>query len=248
MYSNVAVYEYEVNPFFVDPNGQMTITSIINHLQLVAYSHADSCGWGFDALMKNENRWVLARLAIEMESYPRTYDQLIIETWVEDTNKAFSSRNFQLKNQFGKTLGYARSIWSVINMYTRKSIDLSPIVQNIADYKSDKPCPIERPFKPLVIKNTEAVNIPIKYADIDVNRHVNSTRYVEHLLDLFPLDFHDQHDIERFDIAYQSETRFGDSLMLHHKELEPLKYAFEIEKGSGSTACRSQIKFKLKQH
>lgn len=246
MYSNVAVFEYEVNPFFVDPSGEMTITSIINHLQLVAYSHSDSCGWGFDALMKNENRWVLARMAIEMNSYPKTYDQLIIETWVEDTTRAFSSRNFEMKNQFGEVLGYARSIWSIINMETRKSIDLSPIAQNIANYKSEKPCPIDRPTRPLIIKETEAVKIPIKYADIDVNRHVNSTRYVEHILDLFPLEFHDKYDIQRFDIAYQSETRFGDHLLLHHKELDSLKYAFEIEKGSGDTACRAQIKFKKK--
>ncbi|MGL5318925.1 MAG: acyl-[acyl-carrier-protein] thioesterase [Bacteroidales bacterium] len=243
MYPNVAVYDYEVNPFFVDPEGEMTITSIINHLQLVAHMHADSCGWGFDALLKNKSRWVLARMAIEMKQYPKTYDQLSIATWVDDITRAFSSRNFEMKNQQGEILGYARSIWSVIDMETRKSIDLSEIAQNIQAYKSDKPCPIDRPRRPMNIQQTDPVKVPVKYADIDVNRHVNSTRYVEHILDLFPLNFHDEHDIERFDISYQSETLFGETLLIHTKETEPLSYAFEVGKESGNTACKAQIKF-----
>lgn len=247
MYSNIAIYTYEVDPFYTDPNKEMSIAAIVNHIQIAASEHADSCGWGFDKLSESETRWVLARLAVEMNTYPQLYDTLVVETWVEDITRLFSIRNFEFKNQNGETLGYACSIWSAINMETRKSIDLTSLSGDIMSYKSDKPCPINRPVKPLSIADTSFLDLPIRYSDIDVNRHVNSTRYIEHLLDLFPLDFHDKYMINRFEIAYQNEARFGDTLELHKKELEPLKYAFEIKKNNLETACKAQIKFKPKQ-
>ena len=77
-------------------------------------------------------------------------------------------------------------------------------------YVTDRPCPIEKPGKIAAVENeTEGVPYFIKYSDLDINGHLNSIKYMEHLLDLFDLDLFKTKDIKRFEIAYQSEGKYG---------------------------------------
>ena len=51
---------------------------------------------------------------------PRAYEKFSIQTWVENVYRLFTDRNFAILNQEGKPIGYARSIWAMISMETRK--------------------------------------------------------------------------------------------------------------------------------
>ena len=53
-----------------------------------------------------------------------------------------------------------------------------------------------------------------KYSDIDINGHVNSIRYIEHILDLFPIEMYRERRIRRFEMAYVAESYYGDELTL----------------------------------
>ena len=50
------------------------------------------------------------------------------------------------------------------------------------------------------------------YSDVDINGHINSVKYIEHILDLFPREQFEHHRIRRFDIAYKAESYMGDTL------------------------------------
>ena len=47
-----------------------------------------------------------------------------------------------------------------------------------------------------------------QYTDIDFNRHVNSSRYIDLLLNQWSLGFHDANRLTRFEIAYIHEARY----------------------------------------
>ena len=76
------------------------------------------------------------------------------------------------------------------------------------------------------------------YNDVDINGHINSVKYIEHVLDLFPLDWYKEHPLKRFDIAYVAEAHQGDRLNFYREEDadEELCYKIPITKtvaGSG---------------
>ena len=50
------------------------------------------------------------------------------------------------------------------------------------------------------------------YSDIDINGHVNSIKYIEHILDLFPIEYYKKYRIKKFDIAYIMESHNNDKL------------------------------------
>ena len=108
-------------------------------------------------------------------------------------------------------------------------------------YVTDRPCPIEKPGKIAAAENdTEGIHYTIKYSDLDINGHLNSIKYMEHLLDLFDLELFKTKDIKRFEIAYQSEGKYGMELMLHKKEAENGKYDMAIC-NDGKAICRASV-------
>ena len=118
--NKVGTYPFVAEPFHVDFMERLTMGVLGNHLLNCAGFHAAERGFGIATLNENHYTWVLSRLAIEMEEMPRAYEKFSVQTWVENVYRLFTDRNFAILNQEGKPIGYARSIWAMISMETRK--------------------------------------------------------------------------------------------------------------------------------
>ena len=150
-----------------------------NHLLNCAGFHASDRGFGIATLNEDNYTWVLSRLAIELDEMPFQYEDFTIWTWVENVYRLFTDRNFALLDKDGKKIGYARSVWAMINLNTRKPADLLALHGgSIVDYVCDEPCPIEKPSRIKVTSTEPVATLKAKYSDIDINGHVNSIRYI----------------------------------------------------------------------
>ena len=185
----IGVYNFVTEPFHVDFTGKLTMGVLGNHLLNCAGFHASDRGFGIAEINENHYTWVLSRLAIELEDMPRQYENFSIHTWIENVYRLFTDRNFELVNKDGKTIGYARSVWAMISMETRKPADLISLHgDSLNQYASDRECPIAKPGRIKVAQENPVSEYLIKYSDIDINGHVNSIKYIEHILNLFPMD------------------------------------------------------------
>ena len=124
-----------------------------------------------------------------------------------------------------------------------KPIDLLSVNGgSIRDFICDAPCPIDTPSRIKVDTGEETASLRAKYSDIDVNGHVNSIRYIEHILDLFPLEMYRTQRVRRFEMAYVAESYYDDTLSFY-LEGESGSYAAAIRKNGGETVCRAKIIF-----
>lgn len=243
--NKVGTYHFVAEPFHVDFTGRLTMGVLGNQLLNAAGFHATERGFGIARLNEEEHTWVLSRLAIELDEMPYQYEPFSIDTWVENVYRLFTDRNFAILNKDGKTLGYARSVWAMISTVTRKPADLMALHDGcIADYICDRPCPIEKPSR-IKVKSTEPVaTLVVKYSDIDINGHFNSVRYIEHILDIFPLEMFREKCVRRFEIAYMAESYFGETLAFYmDQEAGTDSYDIEVRKESGEAVCRSKVTF-----
>lgn len=186
----------------------------------------------------------LSRLAIDLEEMPYQYEEFTVQTWVENVYRLFTDRNFAIIDKDGKKIGYARSVWAMINLNTRKPADLLTLHGgSIVDYVCDEPCPIEKPSRIKVATDQPCAKLTAKYSDIDINGHVNSIRYIEHILDLFPIDLYKSKRIQRFEMAYVAESYYGDELSFFEEEVSENEYHVEIKKNGSEVVCRAKVKF-----
>ncbi|MBR2457128.1 MAG: acyl-[Bacteroidaceae bacterium] len=240
--AKIGNYKFVAEPFHVDFMGKLTMGVLGNHLLNCAGFHAAERGFGIAEINENQYTWVLSRLAIELEDMPRQYEDFSIQTWVENVYRLFTDRNFELKNKDGKTIGYARSVWAMISMQSRKPADLLTLHGgNISEYICDKECPISKPGRIKVTQEVSAVEYQTKYSDIDINGHVNSIKYIEHILDLFPMETFKDKQIKRFEMAYVAESYYGDTLLFYKEEKEDGSIDIEVRKASNEVVVRSKV-------
>ena len=242
--NKVGTYRFVAEPFHCDFSGKLTMSVLGNHLLNCAGFHAADRGFGIATLNENHYTWVLSRLAVELENMPCQYEGFSIQTWVENVYRLFTDRNFAILDKEGKAVGYARSVWAMINLNTRKPADLLALHGgSIVDYICDEPCPIEKPSRIKVTSNQPVATLTAKYSDIDINGHVNSIRYIEHILDLFPIELYKTKRIRRFEMAYVAESYYDDELTLYKDELGDGVFDIEVKKNGSEVVCRSKVIF-----
>lgn len=229
----VGCYPFVAEPFHCDFNFQLMMGHLGNYMLNAADYHAAARRFGMVELSAINRSWVLSRLAIEMTAMPQAYDKFTIETWVESAMRFFTNRNFAVVGADGTPLGYGRSVWAMIDRTTRQPVNILEMHDGLLGQLvcREKPCPIDKGTRVRVAQEAPLTDErKTGYSDIDVNGHVNSIRYIEHVLDLFAVDYHRRHTLRRFEVAYVAEAYAGDTLRFYREETATDQWAVRIVK------------------
>lgn len=249
----IGTYEFLAEPFHCDFSGRLFPGHLGNHLLNAADFHSTERAFGMKRLLGINRSWVLSRLAIEMEEMPAQYTRFNVETWVESAMRYFTSRNFRVvaagdpAEGGEKVYGYGRSIWAMIDTETRQPTDIYAIDNGAISQwiEPDKECPIEKGGRVRMGDAAELVrSIDTYYNDVDINGHINSVKYIEHVLDLWPLQWYREHAVRRFEIAYVAEAHAGDRLSFFREQSADGGFCVRIVKNDDTEVCRSKVVFK----
>jgi acyl-ACP thioesterase len=240
-------------PFHCDFGGRLFMGHLGNHMLNAADFHSSDRGFGMKYLMTIKRSWVLSRLAIEMTEMPEMYTRFNVETWVESAMRYFTSRNFAVvgtspdPSKGGKKVyGYGRSIWAMIDTESRQPTDILAIDNGAINQwiEKDKACPIEKGGRVKIGDGAELVRtIDTFYNDVDINGHINSVKYIEHVLDLWDLEWYRSHRVKRFEIAYVAEAHAGDRLSFYREQVVGDSYNVRIVRQDGMECCRCKVTF-----
>ena len=242
----VGKYQFLAEPFHCDFSGRLFMGHLGNHLLNAADFHSTDRGFGMKYLMTIKRSWVLSRLAIEVNEMPEQYTKFNVETWVENAMRFFTQRNFAVTDDNGKVYGYGRSVWAMIDTDSRQPCDILSIKDGAINQwiEAEKPCPIDKGGRVKMSDNAEFVHaIDTYYNDVDINGHINSVKYIEHVLDLWSIDWYKAHRIQRFEIAYVAESHAGDKLSFYREETGENEFCVRIVRTDGTECCRSKVKF-----
>lgn len=215
-----------------NPEGELALPILVSNIIEIATEHANILGIGNPTMQHLNAGWVLSRLTIEIFRYPAVNTSYRISTWVESWNKHFSMRDFKIESEEGEILGYARSVWMVLDTRTHENFGLSHL-QLPAEAVCDEPCPIERQLKHSDIASfaSDPSTIPTRalhadkpdvsytfcYSDIDFYRHVNTVRYVNLLCNQYSLEDFDSYYVKRLEMSFLHEGNYGMKVSVRRK-------------------------------
>ena len=141
----------------------------------------------------------------------------------------------------GEVCGYVRTIWLVLDLEARRTANMEEL-NELRTLVLDRPCPIDPPTRMRIENGQKIDSFAVRYSDIDLNRHVNSARYVEYLLNQYPFEWYDNNRITRFEIAYAHEALPGINIDVYREEKQALDHTLELHH-EGNVLCRSRIIF-----
>lgn len=234
--------QYQLTAGECNPELEMPLPLLMTRIIEIATLHANSWGVGYAKLIEENQAWVLSRVTIEMTRYPRVNEIYSVTTWIEDYNRHFSLRNMEFKAADGSTLGYARTVWVVINLATRESVDISKL-SYIRENVLGKECPIAPQGRLKLQQVTRSQDHTFGYVECDLNRHVNTVRYLELLLNQFPLETYDALMVQRMEIAFTKETRYNETVKVNIDETNPHDCVLSIDDSEGASHCRGRLVF-----
>lgn len=245
MIGSIARYEYVIDAYLTDFRGQATLPMIGGFMLQAATKHAEERGFGYSYMTAEKRVWVLSRMAIELFEYPKNDTVFVVKTWVADVNRLFTERYFSFENGDGKEIGFAKSLWASIDLETRRPTNVLDLKSMVDYIDKEKECPIEDLKKIPLLKESgeKVVSFEVKYSDVDINKHLNSMKYIEHFVDVFDIEMFRERDIYRLDINYISEGKYGTTLDIVQQEVEDAVYILEM-KESSSNVCTARITWK----
>lgn len=224
-----------------DARSEMPVTLMVERIIEVATRHANLLGIGYANLFPRGVGWVLSRLGVEMYRSPRINETYRVRTWIESWNRLFSERCFEFIGSDGLTIGHARTIWATIDFKTRQVADLSGLgTPQMLEHGLKSP--MARLRKHGAVTPHISENYTFRFSDLDFNRHVNSVRYVEHILNLWPLSHYDEYRIDRFEIAYIQECLADQRVTINAENREDDSSLVEIVR-DGARVLSSAIHF-----
>ncbi len=242
--------EFEIDVSHVDFTGNLKLSSLFQFFQDVATLHAENLGVGMKKMHEKYNAlWVLVRMRVHIERYPIWGEKITIETWPEKPERFQFIRNFLGRDKKGHIFAKAVSTWVVIDMATRRLKRLESIYDTYEMAKRERPIPCKlgrfQPNGPLELLYKR----PIGYSDIDVNEHLNNSKYVDFIMDCFRLKEHKKFIVEAIEVNYKNEAFAGDTISLFKDKADNdsnVVYIEGVDEGKDQLIFKAQLKLKAR--
>lgn len=207
---------YKVEVDHVDFNGSLKLSSLFTYFQDIAGLHSENLNMGMETLYENHNvLWVLARIRVDIIRYPLLNEEIIIDTWPQEPDRVGFARDFLARDIQGNILAKAVSTWVIIDVNTRRLKKTKSVYTGYPPTVKERAIDCKlgnlKPRGPLemVYKRT------VRYSDIDVNKHLNNSKYVDFIMDCFSLKDHEKYSIKSIEVNYSKEALPGDSIIIY---------------------------------
>ncbi len=205
--------EEHVIPYYEgDMTNHITLEMLVNILVLASGDQNNQLGVDQSTVIdKYGLGWVVTSYSIKIKRLPKVDSKVEIFTKGTSFNKYFAFRQFWIKDLKGNVLVSADSIWVLMDEKTRRIAEIPQAV--ISPYGSQEVKRIPKLPRPLKIKGDAKIiskQYQVRYNDIDLNGHVNNTRYFDWMTDVLGMQFLNTHQPTQIDIRFEDEVRYGD--------------------------------------
>lgn len=208
-------HDYDIGYDRTDPKGNMRPSCLLGCMQDIAGRHSIILGNSRDVLMEQYRCfWMLVRVQFHLIRPVRGEEALTITTWARSIKGAMTYRDFEF-HVGNEIVGDAQSAWVVANFDTRKMMRLSSVgltsdFLNPARSEGEDIGHIHFP-ETSVFSHDRVVRI----SDLDVNYHLNNTKYADIVLDTLDVQEFDTQFISRFQLNYVQECLAGEILPIY---------------------------------
>ena len=197
-----------------DSEGVWRTSAILSALQDAAGAHADALGCGRSLIVQENIVWVLSRLELQMQRYPAAGETVEIETFPLPNRRWFFPRSFVLRDENGAQIGCASTLWVLMDINTRKMAAPGAVIERLPD-NSDLVAPLAAPGAPARVDGeTSTFSRLPAYTDLDVNGHVNNTRYADWLCDALGIEIMRENCLRDLRINFAAEILPGQEMTL----------------------------------
>lgn len=228
----------------VDAYGNCRPAALLQFFQDLATDHADRLNMGRDYLTREYHAvWMLARVWYRLDRPLHMGETVTIRTWHRGAGGLIVYRDFDLTVD-GKPVGEAVSAWIVADIESRKMLRPTG-VEHIAsapvpETVKDRQLKLIRTPKEREYRYTKTV----RYSDLDINGHMNNTKYADVLIDALTPEELRGRFIAEMQLNYSQECLPGESMDIC-RQLEEDRCYIDGCGGDGARRFEAILQFQM---
>jgi len=236
-----------IESFDVDVLGRLHPQTLFAYLLNSAWNHAKGTNYGHDELAARNLMWVLIKVQMLINRLPRWGEQITIETWGKRIVRLYALRDFSITSGTGEKLVSATSSWMVLDKTRGRPQRL--------DRKSDSfPWQLGRDEIETNLDKVEELKDGIElarfsvlFSDIDVNRHVNSARYLQWMMDSHSYKHLSSTEAGSIELSFLSEALQNVEVIVLSEERGEQELCSVRRTADGKELCRARFEWHRSQ-
>lgn len=207
---------YMFKSYDCEPRGTARPAAVLRLMQETANHNMQTAKPSYYELYEKGMAFVISRLHLKFNKPITRFDEYICSTWACPSKGVTFQRNYTVEKD-GEIFAFANSAWALVDFN-------SGALQKVNDFDRSGYCSDDA-IEPL---NATRFKIPsecdlhcvgskkVYYSDIDLNLHMNNTRYPELLCDHMPNI--DKIFITEMYISFVGEAAFGEQIEIYRSE------------------------------
>ena len=229
------IMRLQVPYYECDVNDRMRLSFVLKHVQQIGTEQLDRMGLPYQLLFDEGQCFVLAKVGLKVHRMPVSGQEIVVYSSPQGTMAAQFLREVTIATPEGEKLVEIQTVWLLIDPASRKILRpdqfrhalpaIPPEERMAQDYAAGRIKPTGE-----VIWQGEH---PVRYSDIDINRHMNNTVYADLVTDALPYEEIASREVDEFLIKYQSEAVVGETVTVTTRKGEDGFYYLEGRKESG---------------
>ncbi|HUI29823.1 MAG TPA: acyl-ACP thioesterase domain-containing protein [Candidatus Acidoferrales bacterium] len=238
---------FRLHSYEVDQRGVARPDILLSFMLDSAWGHTRDTEFSYSELNDEGQLWVLSRFLAVFHDLPKWDDEITVETWGKGTDKIFGLRDFMVCSQSEKKFLSATSAWLIIDRKTSRIQRIDALDRKFPTqlYRDE----IETKLEKIETRDADKTDFKhvVRSSDLDVNRHVNSSKYLLWMLDSFPAEYSEKKNLKSFEINFLSEAKLYDEIYVSSMRDESVlsggeNFYCEVRRESGDAElCRARI-------
>ncbi|MDU5705866.1 MAG: thioesterase [Streptococcus parasanguinis] len=235
-------FEYSMKiPFDMsDVNGFIKIPQLILLSLQVSGMQSIELGMSDMYILENYNLvWIITDYNMKIDRLPVFDEKITIETYAMSHNRLFCYRAFNIKDEAGNTIIEMVATFVLMDRDTRK---VHPVMSEITDaFDSEFSKTMLRGPRFKELEGGVEQEYRVRFYDLDMNGHVNNSKYLDWVFEVMGADFLTQHVPKKVHLKYVKEVLAG-GVITSQYEQEGLKTQHQIS-SDGHINAQAEIEW-----
>ena len=186
-------------------------STLFELMQEASIRHTEELGKGREMTLDRGLLWMVTHQQAEIARMPE-YDELItLESWPGKTLHLLFPRYYRVLDEGGNVLLRASALWALVDRSTRRMVFPDRYGVTIEGVVTGNE--IDLPSTPRRAAEGETHNFTVPFSYVDLNGHMNNTRYFDLAEDCVPAAAEGR-SLRRVAVEYANEARLGDTLRI----------------------------------
>ncbi len=195
----------------VDLYRRLRTSELFKLMQEASIRHTEELGMGRDKTLDKGILWVLTLQRCEIRRMPEYDEHVVLKSWPGRTMHLFFPRYYSMETAEGEMLLKASALWCLVDQQSRKMVFPEKYGVEIEGIQTGEEIAL-----PATVRRQDCVEerrFRVPYSYVDLNGHMNNTRYFDLAEDTIPAAQEGKR-LKDIRMEYTAEVRLGEELLL----------------------------------